>query len=111
MAGSARSPRPEVQRMSDTAVRTPAATIAGIAPAEYAERAGRLRAVAAERGLDGLVVVARGGGPFERHANVQYLTGHYPTFPTIPDLPGHWRGRGHAVAVLDPERLILLTDD
>jgi Xaa-Pro aminopeptidase len=96
--------------MTDTTVRPPDA-IAGIGAAEYDERARRLRELASRRGLDGVVVAGRGGGPFERHANVQYLTGHYPTFPTIPDVPGHWRLRGHAFAIVGPDRLILLTDD
>lgn len=85
--------------------------IAGIPRTEYAARVERARAAAAARGLDGLLVVARGGGPFERHANVLYLTGHYTTFPAIPDALPHWRLRGHTVAVVGADGVILLSDD
>jgi Xaa-Pro aminopeptidase len=90
---------------------TPATDIAGIPETEYRQRAQRARALAAERGLDALVVLGRGGGPFERHGDVQYLTGHYPAFPAIPDLPGHWVLRGHAAAVVTADRLVLITDE
>jgi Xaa-Pro aminopeptidase len=88
-----------------------ASTIAGIPAAEYAARVDGARAAAADRGLDGFIVVGRGGGPFERHANLQYLTGHYPTFPTIPDVDGRWALRGHAAAIVGPERLVLISDE
>lgn len=85
--------------------------IAGIPAEELADRVARARERAGQLGLDGFVVVARGGGPFERHGNLMYLTGHYTTFPTIPDHAPHWRLRGHAAAVVGPERTILLSDD
>jgi Xaa-Pro aminopeptidase len=94
--------------MTDT---TSATAIAGIPAAEYATRVDRARAIAADRGLDGFIVVGRGGGPFERHANLQYLTGHYPTFPTIPDVAGRWELRGHAAAIVGPQRLVLISDE
>jgi Xaa-Pro aminopeptidase len=85
--------------------------VAGVLPAEFAERVNRARALAAERELDALIVVGRGGGPFERHANLLYLTGHYSTFPAIPDHRPHWQLRGYGAAVVTPDRLILLSDD
>jgi Xaa-Pro aminopeptidase len=94
--------------MTDT---SSAPTIAGIPVGEYATRVDRARAAATDRGLDGFIVVGRGGGPFERHANLQYLTGHYPTFPTIPDVAGRWELRGHAEAIVGPERVVLISDE
>lgn len=70
--------------------------VAGVTPAEFAERANRVRVLMADRGLDALVVIGRGGGPFERHANLLYLTGHYSTFPAIPDHRPHWQLRDTA---------------
>lgn len=85
--------------------------VAGIERAEYAARTARALAEAQRRDCDALLVLGRGGGPFERHGDVQYLTGHYPLFPTIPDQPGHWRLRGHAAAIVTAERTTLVTDD
>jgi Xaa-Pro aminopeptidase len=71
-----------------------------IAAAEYAERRERLRALAAERGLDGLLVVSRGANGADWGADIVYLTNHYSAFPQIPDRPGKWSGRGHAGLVM-----------
>jgi Xaa-Pro aminopeptidase len=71
-----------------------------IAAAEYAERRERLRALAAERGLDGLLVVSRGANGADWGADVVYLTNHYSAFPQIPDRPGQWSGRGHSGLVM-----------
>jgi Xaa-Pro aminopeptidase len=91
-----------------TNVQEPA--VAGIRRSEMGERAARAREAMASAGLEAALVVGRGGGPFERHGNLQWLTGHYSTFPTIPDQPGYWRMRGHAAALLTHDRLVLLTD-
>ncbi len=72
----------------------------GVTPAEYAERRARLRAAAAERGLDGLLVVSRGANGADWGADIVYLTNHYSAFPQIPDRPGKWSGRGHAGLVM-----------
>ena len=56
-------------------------------------------------------MIGRGGGPFERHGNLTYLTGHYPSFPAIPDRPPFWRLRGHAAVVVGAGRTVLVTDD
>jgi Xaa-Pro aminopeptidase len=71
-----------------------------IPAAEYAERRERLRALARERGLDGLLVVSRGANGADWGADVVYLTNHYSAFPQIPDRPGQWSGRGHSGLVM-----------
>jgi Xaa-Pro aminopeptidase len=73
---------------------------AAIPEAEFAERRERARRAAAARGLDALVVVARGGGSLDRYGDVMYLTNHYSPFPFIPDLPGAWSGRAHSALIL-----------
>ena len=77
---------------------TPAAGT--IPAAEYADRRERLREKAAERGLDGLLVVSRGANGADWGGDVLYLTNHYSAFPQIPDRPGQWSGRGHAGVVM-----------
>lgn len=72
----------------------------GVTPSEYAGRRERLRAAAAERGLDGLLVVSRGANGADWGADILYLTNHYSAFPQIPDRPGKWSGRGHAGLVM-----------
>jgi len=78
---------------------------------EFAARRERARALAAEKGLDGLLVCARGGGTLDRYGDVLYLSNFYSPFPYIPDLAGNWTARAHAFVVLpvagDP---ILITD-
>jgi hypothetical protein len=72
----------------------------GVSSGEYAERRARLRAAAAERGLDGVLVVSRGANGADWGADILYLTNHYSAFPQIPDRPGKWSGRGHAGLVM-----------
>ena len=72
----------------------------GVSPAEYAARRARLRAAAAERGLDGVLVVSRGANGADWGADIVYLANHYSAFPQIPDRPGRWSGRGHAGLVM-----------
>ncbi len=67
---------------------------------EYADRRVRLRESAAERGLDGLLVVSRGANGADWGADILYLTNHYSAFPQIPDRPGQWSGRGHSGLVM-----------
>ena len=80
-----------------SATTTPPATIPA---AEYAERRARLRELAAERGLDGVLVVSRGANGTDWGGDVLYLTNHYSAFPQIPDRPGKWTGRGFAGVVM-----------
>jgi Xaa-Pro aminopeptidase len=71
-----------------------------IPAAEYAERRERLRALAADRGLDGVLVVSRGANGADWGADVVYLANHSSAFPQIPDRPGQWSGRGHSGLVM-----------
>jgi Xaa-Pro aminopeptidase len=71
-----------------------------IAPAEFRERQDRARAAAAERGLDGIVVWSRGGGPVDMSADVVDLANHYSQQPYMADHAGIGRARSHGVLVL-----------
>ena len=71
-----------------------------IAPDEFRERQDRARAAAADRGLDGLVVWSRGGGPVDMSADVVYLANHYSQQPYMADHAGIGRARSHGVLVL-----------
>src|SRR5262249_16901272 len=66
----------------------------------YTHRRDGLRAVAEERGLDGLLVVSRGANGADWGADIVYLTNHYSAFPQIPDRPGQWSGRGYSGLVM-----------
>lgn len=79
--------------------------------AEFASRRKDAAALAAERGLAGLVVCSRGGGTLDRYGDVFYLSGYYTSFPYIPDLEGNWTGRAHCFLVLAASGdAILVTD-
>jgi Xaa-Pro aminopeptidase len=75
----------------------------GIPASELAERRKRAAAAAKAKGLNGLLVVSRGGGTLDRYGDVLYLANFYTSFPYIPDLPGAWTGRAHAFLVLTAE--------
>jgi Xaa-Pro aminopeptidase len=66
---------------------------------EYRDRQRRFAGALAQAGLDGAIVVSRGGSTFDRHANVFYLTGHYQHYSYLPDSPGLFSGRAHTVYV------------
>ncbi|MGQ0570116.1 MAG: M24 family metallopeptidase [Armatimonadota bacterium] len=69
----------------------------GIPKDEILRRIDRVKTAAAQRGLKGLVAIAR---PFyERPANVAYLSNHFPPFPTGMYW-GEMRGMGHSVLVI-----------
>jgi Xaa-Pro aminopeptidase len=74
--------------------------LSGIPRDEYAQRRATLRERAAERGLDGVLVVSRGANGADWGADVVYLTNHYSPFPQIPDRPPAWSGRGLAAVVM-----------
>ena len=78
---------------------------------EYADRLRGLRGLLAEAGLDAAIVWGRGGGSVDRFSNIRYLTGFYPVFPTIRDLPGAWSDRGLAALLVTQDEAILFTDD
>jgi Xaa-Pro aminopeptidase len=79
------------------------AVVEPIPAAEYSQRRERLRALARERGLDGVLVVSRGANGADWGADVVYLTNHYSAFPQIPDRAGQWSGRGHSGLVMPAE--------
>jgi Xaa-Pro aminopeptidase len=79
---------------------TTAAEVPAIPATEYEQRRERLRELAAERDLDGVLVVSRGANGADWGADIVYLTNHYSAFPQIPDRPGRWTGRGHAGLVM-----------
>lgn len=79
---------------------TSPAVVEPIPAAEYAHRRERLRALAADRGLDGVLVVSRGANGADWGADIVYLTNHYSAFPQIPDRPGRWTGRGFSGLVM-----------
>jgi len=67
---------------------------------EFHERQERARELCAARGWPGLAVFARGGGTYDRHGDVLYLTGHYQSFVYLRDRPPLWSGRSHTLLVL-----------
>ncbi|MEV0234442.1 M24 family metallopeptidase [Nonomuraea sp. NPDC050786] len=77
----------------------------GIGAEEYAARQEAMRRLAAREGFHGVVAWSRGGSTQDRYADVHHLTGFYPHRPFVPDVPGHWRARGHAAVVLPVDAL------
>lgn len=81
---------------------------------EYEERWRRAQDAARERGLAGLVVWSKGGGPVDTVADVLYLANHSSPFPFIADIPGHWSGRAQSAVVLpvdgEPTLIVDLPD-
>ena len=86
-------------------------SISGVPISEFARRVDKARELAADRDLVGLIVFGRGGGTYERHGDLLYLTGHYTTFSNIPDIAPHWRMRGHAAALVTADTVVLISDD
>lgn len=70
-----------------------------IETSEFRVRQRRLAESIRTRHLDGVLVVSRGGGTFDRSADVLYLTGHYQSYAYLPETPGLFSGRSHAVLV------------
>jgi Xaa-Pro aminopeptidase len=71
-----------------------------VTAAEYRARQERVRDLMAVQGSPGVAVVGRGGGTYDRHGDLWYLTGHYQAYPYLHDRPPLWSGRSHAVLVL-----------
>ena len=67
---------------------------------EYLRRQKAFQSQLQEEGCQGAIVVSRGGGTFDRHADVYYLTGHYQTYPYLPAAPPLWSGRAHTALVI-----------
>jgi Xaa-Pro aminopeptidase len=67
---------------------------------EFDARRATLRERLAARGLDGVLVVARGANGADWGGDIVYLTNHYSPFPQIPDRPPAWSGRGHGGLIM-----------
>jgi Xaa-Pro dipeptidase len=71
-----------------------------IEASEFRERvrrfAGRLKSL----DIDAALVVSRGGGTFDRYANVFYLCGHYQPYAYLPETPGLFSGRSHTALIV-----------
>jgi Xaa-Pro dipeptidase len=59
-----------------------------------------VRALVASRSAPGIAVIGRGGGTYDRHGDLWYLTGHYQAYPYLHDRLPLWSGRSHAMFVL-----------
>ncbi|HTW27748.1 MAG TPA: Xaa-Pro peptidase family protein [Acetobacteraceae bacterium] len=71
-----------------------------ISRGEYADRQQRFAAALRGAGLDGALVVSRGGATADRYGDVLYLSGHYQHYSYLPDAPGLFSARAHtAVAI------------
>ncbi len=68
--------------------------------AEFRERQRRFAERLAAAGMDAAVVISRGGGTFDRFADVYYLSGHYQAYAYLPETPGLFSGRSHAAVVV-----------
>jgi hypothetical protein len=73
---------------------------AGITSDEHRERQARVRAAAADRGLQAVVAFSRCGGTHDRVADALWLSGLATTQPFVADLPGHWRAAGYVAVVV-----------
>jgi Xaa-Pro aminopeptidase len=92
-----------------SASRVRAAPRQAIDPSEFARRRETLQIEARERGWPGVAVFGRGGGTYDRHGDLLYLTGHYQTYPYLRDRPPLWSGRAHSLLTLpaDSEPVLL----
>jgi ectoine hydrolase len=82
-----------------------------IPAAEFAQRQAGARRAAAERGLDGLVVWSRGGGPVDMSADLAYLANFYTQQPFIADHVGIGTARSHGALVLPVDGPAVLVVD
>lgn len=80
-----------------------------IGPSEFLRRRQALQLKARENGWSGVAVFGRGGGTYDRHGDLLYLTGHYQTYPYLRDRPPLWSGRAHSLLALptDGEPVLL----
>jgi len=79
----------------------------GIARDEFLARQARTRALAAEAGYAGMMVIGRAF--YDRPGALAYLTNHFPPFPAT-ESEGPVRGLGHGVFILPvegPTRLVV----
>jgi Xaa-Pro aminopeptidase len=67
---------------------------------EFEERRQALRRRLQARRLPGALIFGRGGGGYDRHGDLLYLTNHYPAMPYLPDRLPAWAMKGHAVLLM-----------
>ena len=72
-------------------------------PSEFRARQDGVRRIAAERGLDGVVVFSRGGAFMDMSHDVLYLANHYSQQPYMGDEAGIGTARSHGVCVIPVE--------
>ncbi len=82
-----------------------------VARDEFRSRCDRALVAVQRMGASALLVWGRGGGPVDGAGSLLYLTDHYPSFPAIPDHPGHWQGHGFGAALLTPDGQVILMSD
>jgi Xaa-Pro aminopeptidase len=70
-----------------------------VTEAEFKDRQRRAVTAAAERGLDGLIVWARGGTSVDFYGDVLYLTNHHSPFPPNQNTP-MWSARSYSGLLL-----------
>jgi Xaa-Pro aminopeptidase len=80
-------------------VTSTSSTNAVVPAAEFKDRQRRALAAAAERGLDGLVVWARGGTSVDFYGDVLYLANHHSPFPPNQNTP-MWSARSYSGLLL-----------
>jgi Xaa-Pro aminopeptidase len=71
-----------------------------ISPSEFHQRWRNVQGALRERGFDGALIWSRGGGAFDGHWDVGYLTNFYSPFPLVADWEPHWSGRSHCALVM-----------
>lgn len=94
-----------------TAGRVVDAALPRIAPEEFRERQERLRAMARERGLAGVLAWSRGATTQDQYADVFYLSNFYSHYPAVPDAEGRWRAKGHMGLVVPADGPVTLVTD
>ena len=77
-------------------------------PDEHKGRQKSLAANLCSDGLQGVVVVSRGGSTLDRYADVLYLTGFYQSYSYLPDTPNLFSGRAHTAFVMTADGASIL---
>lgn len=70
---------------------------------DFKERRMKCKNEADKRGLSGLMIWSRGGGTFDRYADVDFLANYYQQRCYLPDHMPFWSGRSHCVLLISVE--------